>query len=120
VQVLVVDDDVHLQEMIAQLLEERPYVLRSAMDGMEALERIGEERPDAILLDLMMPRLDGFGVLAELRQDPLTSDIPVIILTAKTLTAAETAVLQANAQQVIQKQGLVGDDLLQELQKIVD
>ena len=67
----------------------------------------------------MMPRLDGFGVLASLRQDPATSEIPVVILTAKSLTAAETAVLQANAQQVIQKQGLADEALLRELQQVL-
>jgi CheY-like chemotaxis protein len=118
-RLLVVDDDPNVQEMVGQLLEERPYALRSAADGIEALEKVKEEQPDAILLDLMMPRLDGFGVLAQLRQDPATSAIPVIILTAKTLTAAETAVLQASAQQVIQKQGLAGDELLKELRQVL-
>ena len=92
-RLLVVDDDPNVHEMIGQLLEERPYVLRSAADGVEALAQVAEEKPDAILLDLMMPRLDGFGVLARLRGSAETSDIPVIILTAKILTAAETAVL---------------------------
>jgi len=118
-RLLVVDDDPHVHEMVGQLLEERPYVLQSAADGLEALQRVEEEKPDAILLDLMMPRLDGFGVLAQLRQDPATSAIPVIILTAKTLTAAETAVLQANAQQVIQKEGMAGEELLKELQQVL-
>ena len=103
----------------SQLLEERPYLVRTAVDGLDALEKIEEEKPDAILLDLMMPRLDGFGVLAQLRSNPATSAIPVIILTAKSLTAAETAVLQANAQQVIQKEGLSGENLLQELRQVL-
>jgi CheY-like chemotaxis protein len=119
VKLLVVDDDPHVQEMVQQLLEERPYTLQAAVDGIEALEKVDKEKPDAILLDLMMPRLDGFGVLARLREDPATSEIPVIILTAKSLTAAETAVLQANAQQVIQKQGLAEEALLRELQQVL-
>ena len=113
-RLLVVDDNPNVREMIGQLLEERPYVMRSAADGIEALAQVAQEKPDAILLDLMMPRLDGFGVLARLRGSADTSAIPVIILTAKILTAAETAVLQASAQQVIQKQGLSDDSLLRE------
>ena len=118
-RLLVVDDDPNVHEMIGQLLEERPYVMRSAADGIEALAQVAQEKPDAILLDLMMPRLDGFGVLARLRGSAETSAIPVIILTAKILTAAETAVLQAGAQQVIQKQGLSDDSLLKELQQVL-
>ena len=94
-------------------------MVQSAVDGLDALEKIEQDKPDAILLDLMMPRLDGFGLLAQLRQNPATIDIPVIILTAKSLTAAETAVLQSSAQQIIQKQGLAGEDLLQQLQEIL-
>jgi CheY-like chemotaxis protein len=118
-RLLIVDDDPHVHEMVGQLLEERPYVLRSAADGVEALGQVEQEKPDAILLDLMMPRLDGFGVLSQLRQDASTSDIPVIILTSKMLTAAEKAVLQASAQQVIQKQGLASEELLQELKQVL-
>lgn len=118
-QLLVVDDDPNVHEMVGQLLEERPYALSSAEDGLAALEQIQQNRPDAILLDLMMPRLDGFGLLAQLRQDPATMGIPVIVLTAKSLTAGETAVLQASAQQIIHKQGLRGKDLLAQLQKLL-
>ena len=118
-RLLVVDDDPDVLEMIGQLLEERPYVVNTAVDGLDALEQIEQDKPDAILLDLMMPRLDGFGMLAQLRQNPATVDIPVIIITAKELTAAETAVLQTSAQQIIQKEGLAGEELLQQLQQIL-
>ena len=67
----------------------------------------------------MMPRLDGFGVLARLRSNPATFDVPVIIITAKSLTDAETAVLLANAQQVIRKQGLEEETLLLQLQQVL-
>ena len=73
VRLLVVDDDPDVHEMVGQLLEERPYVLRSAVDGLDGLEKVAQDKPDAILLDLMMPRLDGFGVLAQLRQNPETA-----------------------------------------------
>ena len=119
-RLLVVDDDPHVHEMVGQLLEEKAYRVQSAVDGQDGLEKVAQSKPDAILLDLMMPRLDGFGLLAQLRQNPHTSDIPVIILTAKSLTAAETAVLQSSAQQVIQKEGLAGEDLYRQLQQVLN
>ncbi|MDX1415704.1 MAG: GAF domain-containing protein, partial [Candidatus Promineifilaceae bacterium] len=118
-RLLVVDDDPDVHEMIAQLLEDMPYVIETAVDGLDALEKIADDKPDAVLLDLMMPRLDGFGLLSRLRKDPETVGIPVVVLTSKNLTEAETAVLQANTQQVIQKEGLVGDSLLSELRWIM-
>ena len=64
-----------------------------------------------------MPRLDGFEVLARLQQEEKYRDIPVIVLTAKSLSASETTVLQESASQVIQKQGLAAETLVTELQK---
>ena len=119
-RLLVVDDDPDVHDMVKQLLEERPYVVQSVADGLAALEQIEEDKPDAILLDLMMPRLDGFSTLAQLRQNQVTMDIPVIILTAKSLTAAETAVLQASAQQIVLKQGLASIELLEVLRHILE
>jgi signal transduction histidine kinase/CheY-like chemotaxis protein len=116
---LVVDDDEQVRDMVQQLLENEPYRLRTAVDGLDALQTIEKEKPDAILLDLLMPRLDGFGVLARLRENESTASIPVIVVTAKTLTAKETAVLNNSAQQVIQKQGLAAEDLVAELQRVL-
>ncbi len=114
---LVVDDDPNVREMVVQLLEGKPFVLSTAVDGLDALEKLERQRVDAILLDIMMPRLDGFGLLARLRQNIETASIPVIILTAKDLTLEELAILRANTEQILQKQGLSGEQLLQELQK---
>ncbi len=116
---LVVDDDATVRDMVCQLLENEPYRLRTAVDGVDALQQIEEEKPDAILLDLMMPRLDGFDVLAKLREDKATALIPVIVLTAKSLSATETALLRSSARQIIQKQGLSVEDLVAELQRVL-
>ena len=85
------------------------------MDGQEALEALAKQRPDVILLDLLMPRLDGFGVLEYLRQEPRTRDLPVIVLTAKTLTTEEQTLLRQRVLTVIQKGGLERDALIREL-----
>jgi CheY-like chemotaxis protein len=116
-RLLVVDDDPHVREMVTQLLEEKPFVVSTAVDGLDALEKLEQQKVDAVLLDIMMPRLDGFGLLARMRQNSELATLPVIILTAKNLTLEETALLQTNTEQVIQKQGLSGEQLLQELQK---
>lgn len=114
-RLLVVDDDPVVVDMVGQLLEGEPYEVEAAADGQEALEAIARRRPDVILLDLLMPRLDGFAVLEQLRQDPEHALIPVIVLTAKTLTSAEHAVLEQSVLKVIQKRGLDRDHFIQEL-----
>jgi signal transduction histidine kinase/DNA-binding response OmpR family regulator/uncharacterized protein YigA (DUF484 family) len=116
---LLIDDDRSVHDMVAQLLEMKPYRIETALDGLEALQKIQTEKPDAILLDLLMPRLDGFGLLAKLREEENTADIPVIVLTAKTLTSEEAAMLASTTQQVIQKQGLAAEDLVDELARVL-
>jgi signal transduction histidine kinase/DNA-binding response OmpR family regulator len=114
-RLLVVDDDPQVVELVHQLLADQPYEIEAAVDGQAALEAIARRQPDVILLDLLMPRLDGFGVLSYLHHTPSYRDIPVIVLTAKTCTAEEQALLHARVRTVIQKQGLERDGLLQEV-----
>jgi len=81
----------------------------------EALEAIGRQRPDVILLDLLMPRLDGFAVIEHLQQDPRHRAIPVVVLTAKDLTATERTVLEQSVLKVIHKLGLSREAFIDEL-----
>ena len=118
-KLLVVDDDPMVKDMISQLLEGKPYEVQSASDGLDALEKIRAEKPDAILLDLMMPRLDGFGLIERLKQDPELADLPVIVLTAKLLNQKEKEALRTSAGQVIQKQGISGEQLLSEIRETI-
>jgi signal transduction histidine kinase/CheY-like chemotaxis protein len=118
-RLLVVDDDPQVVDLVRQLLEGEPYEIATATDGQEALEGIAEKRPDIILLDLLMPRMDGFGVIDRLQQDPQSRQIPVIVLTAKVLTATERVTLDQTVRTVIQKRGLDRDTLLQELRGIL-
>jgi CheY-like chemotaxis protein len=89
----------------------------SAADGLAALEAIDRRRPDVLLLDLMMPQLDGFGVIEQLRQRPDDAAIPIVVLTAKTLSAGESARLRNSVIHVIQKQGLERAMLIRQLQQ---
>jgi PAS domain S-box-containing protein len=118
-RLLVVDDDTQTVDLIRQFLEGEPYEIVAAADGQEALEAISQQRPDILLLDLLMPRLDGFAVIERLRQDAQYHQLPIIVLTAKTLTAADYARLEQSVRTVIQKQGWGRDTLMQELWSIL-
>ncbi|MBD2490629.1 PAS domain S-box protein [Aulosira sp. FACHB-615] len=78
--ILVVDDDTNIRELLRQQLENEGYKVREAKDGMDAIHQIKIARPDLILLDVMMPQINGFDVAAVLKNDPQTADIPIIIL----------------------------------------
>ncbi len=80
--VLVVEDDALISEMVAKNLKLEGYHVESARDGEEGLSKIKESSPDLILLDVLLPKLDGWEVLTRLRDDPQKKDIPVIMLTA--------------------------------------
>jgi len=82
-KILVVDDEVHIVKIIDYKLRTAGYTVIAATDGLEGLEKARVERPDLILLDVMMPRMDGFQALEALKRDPTTKAIPVFMLTVK-------------------------------------
>jgi two-component system alkaline phosphatase synthesis response regulator PhoP len=79
--IIVADDDPDIVEAISTVLESRPYNVATARDGEKCLEMIRKRSPDLLLLDLLMPRMDGFAVIRELQSDPATAKIPVLVLT---------------------------------------
>ncbi len=82
-KVLVVDDERHIVRLIQVNLERAGYQVASAFDGKEALRKVETEKPDLVVLDVMMPQMDGFEVLKRLQASAATRSIPVIMLTAK-------------------------------------
>lgn len=82
-KILVVDDEVHILKIIDYKLRTAGYTVIAAGDGVEGLEKARAEQPDLILLDVMMPRMDGFQALEALKRDPATKAIPVFMLTVK-------------------------------------
>jgi DNA-binding response OmpR family regulator len=80
--ILVVDDDPDLVETVAMMLESKGCEVGMAYDGVEGEESIKQRRPDLIILDVMMPRKDGYVLCAELKANPETREIPVVLLTA--------------------------------------
>ncbi len=82
-KILAVDDEKAIVRLVQVNLEREGYEVVTAYDGREALEKVASERPDLIVLDVMMPYMDGFEVLQQLKKEPDTREIPVIMLTAK-------------------------------------
>ena len=87
--VLAVDDNQLNLELVGHVLEAAGHLVRTASSGPEALEAVRRETPDVILLDIGLPVMDGYQVLAELRKDPSTAAIPVVALTAYAMAADE-------------------------------
>lgn len=115
--VLVVDDDPHTLDLHARIIQTQApaYRILRARSGVEALEVLGQNRVDLVLLDLMMPELDGFGVLRAMREERRTRDIPVIVITGQTLTEAEMARLNQGVATVISKGMFTPDETLARL-----
>ena len=82
-KILAVDDEKFIVRLVETTLVRHGYEVVMAYDGKEALEKVESEKPDLVVLDVMMPYMDGFEVLQTLRRNPATRDIPVIMLTAK-------------------------------------
>src|ERR687896_38734 len=101
--ILVVDDDPDIARFVEVNLRSAGYDVSVAADGEEALERAADLRPDLVLLDVMMPRLDGFEVAQRLRKNPQTANTSIIMLTAKALSSDKVTGLQSGADDYIIK-----------------
>lgn len=82
-KILAVDDEKHIVRLVQINLEKEGFAVRTATNGREALEAVAQEQPDLIVMDVMMPEMDGFAALQHLKDNPATAGIPVIMLTAK-------------------------------------
>ena len=114
-RVLVADDDEDALALVLAILDERGYEIETARNGREVLEVVSQRSPDAIILDLMLPEMDGFEVMHRLNLDPAWRDIPVILLTARDLSHEERRALGLGANRIMQKAGFTRDELLAEL-----
>jgi CheY-like chemotaxis protein len=103
VPVMVVDDDPMTREMLRRILSKRGWSVTEAADGSDALSVLGQTRPAVVLLDLMMPGMDGFEVLDAMRREATWRDIPVVVVTAKDLSIEEVTWLNQRAERVFQK-----------------
>ncbi|MDT8436219.1 MAG: response regulator, partial [Gemmatimonadota bacterium] len=117
--VLVVEDDPGTREALRRALEREGWTAWTAEHGRDALARLARQRPSLILLDLMMPEMDGFEFLEALRRDAETAGIPVVVLTAMDLTADDRARLNGGVERILSKTGGTAEDLLAELHRLV-
>ncbi|HMP81348.1 MAG TPA: response regulator [Verrucomicrobiota bacterium] len=102
-KILVVDDDSDTLELLQFILKKAGYAVGTARDGVEALKKVCSLSPDLVVVDLMMPEIDGLGVCETIRSNPMTSRIPIVMLTAVTSQMARFSGLEAGANEFVTK-----------------
>ena len=119
-RVAIIEDSADARRLVRRILQSQgDFTILEAADGRQGLELIRRELPDLIILDLMMPEVDGFAVLDALRESPETAAIPVIVTTAKELTPAEKSRLGGQIQSLLQKGDFLNDEFLEEVKALI-
>jgi signal transduction histidine kinase/CheY-like chemotaxis protein len=119
IPVLVVDDDPLTRDMLRRILSKRGWSVTEAACGSDAISALGRTRPAVVVLDLMMPGMDGFEVLDTMRRETGWRDIPVVVVTAKDLTAEEVTWLNQHAERVFQKGAYKRSELVGVIHKMI-
>ena len=119
-KVLVIDDDEIMRSGVCQSLQRDGWEVSEAANGRIGIERLGQSRPDVIMLDLVMPEMNGFEFLVEMRSKPEWRDIPVLVVTAKDLTAEERAQLNGHVERVMDKGSAELAELLGEIGQVLE
>jgi len=115
-RIAIIEDDPDARRLLRRVLQARgDYQIVEAADGREGIEIVRQQHPDLVLLDLMMPGVDGFEVLETIRADPELEDTRIIVITAKTLSAGERRRLAGQIELLLQKGSFLDDDLLEEI-----
>jgi GAF domain-containing protein/DNA-binding response OmpR family regulator len=117
-RVLLVEDDADQRERVRTWLEGQQWSVQEAADGREALARLQADKPDVILLDLMMPEMDGFAVVAALQKEPNWRDIPVIVITARDLDGKDRERLNSGVQTVLVKETFRPAELVERIRRL--
>ncbi len=118
-RLLVVDDDEGSRSLVRQAIQREGWTVVEAANGVKALESVRAERPDAIILDLMMPEMNGFDFLAQLRENPEWREIPVVVVSSMDLSAADRARLNGHVEAVVRKSGQDREHLMQEVRQVL-
>ncbi len=118
-RVLLVEDDPDQRVRVRSWLDGKQWMVMEAANGREALDRLREAEPDLILLDLMMPEMDGFAVVAALQKNPEWREIPVIVITSLDLDARDRARLSSGVQSVLVKESFRPADLVERIRRLV-
>lgn len=118
-KILIVEDDSETRELVRRTLEKEQWAVLEAENGRAALAQVAQSGPDLILLDLMMPEMDGFQFITELRNNANWQSIPVIVITAKELTTEDRKQLNGHVEKILQKAAYNKEELLNEVTKLV-
>jgi DNA-binding response OmpR family regulator len=118
-RILVADDDVFIRDIIGKIAQKRGHQVLFASDGAATLATALAEKPDAITLDIQMPRLDGRDVMARLRRDPMTAKVPVLVVSAQTDDFTRELVLEMGADDFVDKP-FDGNHLISKLEYLVE
>jgi GAF domain-containing protein/DNA-binding response OmpR family regulator len=117
-RVLLVEDDADQRQRVGGWLEGQQWVVQEAANGREALAHLQTDKPDVILLDLMMPEMDGFAVVAALQKEPHWRDIPVIVVTARDLDGKDRERLNSGVQSVLVKEAFRPGELVERIRRL--
>src|SRR5712671_2984924 len=117
--ILVVEDDVSTLEVIVELLKAYGYSVSTATDGEQARVSVAQFLPELVILDLVLPKMSGFELLAEWRSNPRTADLSVFVLTSKDLTKEEEKYVHAHAESLFRKQNSWREPLIKQLERVV-
>jgi signal transduction histidine kinase/DNA-binding response OmpR family regulator len=117
--ILVVEDDIACREFIVEMLTAQGYAVATAADGAQARAQVAANKPELVILDLVLPEASGFELLGEWRASPRTADLPVFILTNKDLTPEEHRFLRANAESLLHKRQPWQEALIHQLSRMV-
>jgi CheY-like chemotaxis protein len=117
--VLLVEDDDTIRDMMRRSLEMDGWKVSEAENGRVGLERMAEATPDLILLDLMMPEMDGFEFVEALRKNPAWALIPIVVVTAKDLSPIDRQRLDGHVKKIFQKGALRRDELAREIRNLI-
>ncbi len=117
--VLIVEDHAETRELLRRFLDKEGWTVAEAANGREALERVAAHPPELIVLDLMMPEMDGFAFIEALRHNAAWRSIPIVVVTAKDLTADERRRLNGTVEQILQKGAYSREELLREIHHLV-
>ena len=118
--VLIVEDDERTREMLRRTLQKEGWKVAEAVNGRAGLERVAAEVPAMILLDLMMPEMDGFGFMQELRKRAECSGVPVIVITAKDLTDEDRRRLSGDVARILGKESTSREQLVAEVRQLLN
>lgn len=119
IKVLMVDDDKMLLDMYKERLEMATFEVETSSNGEECLAKIHQVKPDIILLDIMMPKVNGYDTLSSIKSDPATKDIPVIILSALVRDINKSRAIEAGADDYIIKSEVMPADVIKKIESVL-